>query len=61
MGDKEEENEERTSRENGSLRRRGSVVRWYRRISRRATVPGRKRCFRPVGAGSPAIEYHSQL
>ena len=33
----------RTSRWKGSLRMRSSVDFWYRRISRSATVPGRKR------------------
>ena len=32
-----------TRRWNGSFRMRSSVLFWYRRISRRATVPGRKR------------------
>ena len=33
----------RTTRENGSLRMSRSVLFWYLRISRRATVPGRNR------------------
>ena len=42
----------RTSRWNGSLRISSSVDFWYRRISRSATVPGRKRCgfFTPPAA-----------
>ncbi|XBH97546.1 hypothetical protein VPH35_127201 [Triticum aestivum] len=34
----------RTRRWKGSLRMSSSVLFWYLRISRRATVPGRKRC-----------------
>lgn len=44
---------ELTSLEKGSLRRSKSVVRWYRRISRRATVPGLYRFgFRSVRHGN---------
>ncbi|KAL7083543.1 hypothetical protein ACP275_14G170500 [Erythranthe tilingii] len=44
----------RTSLWNGSLRIRSSVDFWYLRISRRATVPGRKRWgfFTPPVAGA---------
>ncbi|THU53895.1 hypothetical protein C4D60_Mb10t19200 [Musa balbisiana] len=44
----------RTRRWNGSFRMSSSVLFWYLRISRRATVPGRKRCgfFTPPVAGA---------
>ncbi|CAL9058230.1 unnamed protein product [Musa banksii] len=44
----------RTRRWNGSFRMSSSVLFWYFRISRRATVPGRKRCgfFTPPVAGA---------
>ncbi|KAJ1282537.1 hypothetical protein BS78_03G060100 [Paspalum vaginatum] len=44
----------RTSRWNGSFRISSSVLFWYLRISRSATVPGRKRCgfFTPPVAGA---------
>ncbi|OQU86287.1 hypothetical protein SORBI_3003G065001 [Sorghum bicolor] len=44
----------RTSRWNGSFRISSSVLFWYLRISRSATVPGRNRCgfFTPPVAGA---------
>ncbi|KAL5660687.1 hypothetical protein ACJX0J_027812, partial [Zea mays] len=44
----------RTRRWKGSLRMSSSVLFWYLRISRSATVPGRKRCgfFTPPVAGA---------
>jgi hypothetical protein len=45
-----------TSLENGSLSTSKSVVRWYRRISRSASVPGLYLCFfLGRGIGSPAV------
>lgn len=43
-----------TSLAKGSLRISKSVERWYLRISRSATVPGRKRCFFGAAPGAPA-------
>ena len=54
----------RTSRWKGSLRMRSSVDFWYRRISRSATVPGRKRWgffTPPVAACAPQDKPKCQL
>lgn len=50
-----------TTREKGSFLMSKSVLFWYLRISRSATVPGRYRCFFRSRSGSGSVHPHLRL